>query len=52
LRFVPWLAAALAAMAFVALQTDMIGIPWLGVVLFMLAGAYVSRKRDFSATFP
>jgi O-antigen ligase/polysaccharide polymerase Wzy-like membrane protein len=52
LRFVPWLAAAFAAMAFVALQTDMIGIPWLGVVLFMLAGAYVSRKRDFSAAFP
>jgi O-Antigen ligase len=50
-RRVPWFAAALAAMAFVALQTDMIGIPWLGVVLFALAGAHVQRKRDFSATF-
>ena len=52
LRFVPWLAAAFAAMALVALQTDMIGIPWLGVVLFALAGVYLPRKRNFSATFP
>jgi hypothetical protein len=52
LRFVPWLAAAFAAMAFVALQTDMIGIPWLGVVLFALTGVYLPRKRNFSATFP
>jgi hypothetical protein len=52
LRFVPWLAAAFAAMAFVALQTDMIGIPWLGVVLFALVGVYLPRKRNFSATFP
>jgi O-antigen ligase len=52
LRGVPWLAAAFAAMALVALQTDMIGIPWLGVVLFALAGAYLPRKRNFSATFP
>jgi hypothetical protein len=52
LRSVPWLAAAFAAMAFVAVQTDMIGIPWLGVVLFALAGAYLPRKRNFSATFP
>lgn len=52
LRHVPWLAAAFAAMAFVALQTDMIGIPWLGVVLFAFAGLYLPRKRDFSATFP
>jgi O-antigen ligase/polysaccharide polymerase Wzy-like membrane protein len=51
LRSVPWFAAAFAAMLFVALQTDMIGIPWLGVVLFALAGAYVSRDRNFSGTF-
>jgi O-antigen ligase len=51
LRVVAWLAAAFAAMAFVALQTDMIGIPWLGVVLFALAGAHVSRKRNNSAPF-
>jgi hypothetical protein len=51
LRPVAWFAAAFAAMAFVALQTDMIGIPWLGVVLFALAGAHVSRKSDNSATF-
>lgn len=52
LRGVPWLAAGFAAMGFVALQTDMIGIPWLGVVLFALAGVYLPRKRNFSATFP
>src|SRR5262249_13018258 len=52
LRFVPWLAGAFAAMAVVALQTDMIGIPWLGVVLFAFAGVYLPRKRNFSATFP
>jgi O-antigen ligase len=51
LRVVAWLAAAFAAMAFVALQTDMIGIPWLGVVLFALAGAHVSRKSNNSAPF-
>jgi hypothetical protein len=51
LRTAAWLAAAFAAMALVALQTDMIGIPWLGVVLFALAGAHVSRNRNFSATF-
>lgn len=50
-RSVAWFAAAFAAMAFVALQTDMIGIPWLGVALFALAGAEVSRDRNFSATF-
>ena len=48
---VAWFAAAFAAMAFVALQTDMIGIPWLAVALFALAGAEVSRERNFSATF-
>jgi O-antigen ligase len=48
-RSVAWFAAAFAAMAFVALQTDMIGIPWLGVALFAVAGAEVSRERNFSA---
>ena len=50
-RSVAWFAAAFAAMAFVALQTDMIGIPWLGVALFALAGAEVPRDRNFSVTF-
>jgi O-antigen ligase len=38
LRRVPWLAAAFAAMLFVGLQTDVIGIPWIAVVVWTLAG--------------
>ena len=39
LRRVPWLAGAFAAMLFVALQTDVIGIPWIAVVVWALAGS-------------
>jgi O-antigen ligase/polysaccharide polymerase Wzy-like membrane protein len=39
-----WLAAAIVAVAALALQTDVIGIPWLAVVLFALAGAAFSRE--------
>jgi hypothetical protein len=35
----PWLAASLAAVAVLGLQTDVIGIHWLSVVVFALAGA-------------
>ena len=35
----PWLAASLAAVAVIGLQTDVIGIHWLSVVVFALAGA-------------
>jgi len=35
----PWLTATLAAVAVLGLQTDVIGIPWLAVVVFALAGA-------------
>jgi O-antigen ligase len=38
LRRVPWLCAAFAAMLFVGLQTDVIGIPWIAVVVWALAG--------------
>ena len=35
----PWLAATVAAVAVLGLQTDVIGIHWLSVVVFALAGA-------------
>jgi hypothetical protein len=35
----PWLAASVAAVAVLGLQTDVIGIPWLSVVVFALAGS-------------
>jgi len=37
----PWLAASLTAVAVLGLQTDVIGIHWLSVVVFALAGAAV-----------
>jgi hypothetical protein len=35
----PWLTASLAAIALLGLQTDVIGIHWLAVVVFALAGS-------------
>jgi hypothetical protein len=35
----PWLTASLAALAVLGIQTDVIGIHWLSVVVFALAGA-------------
>ena len=35
----PWLAASVAAVAVLGLQTDVIGIHWLSVVVFALGGA-------------
>ena len=35
----PWLASSVAAVAVLGLQTDVIGIHWLSVVVFALAGA-------------
>jgi hypothetical protein len=52
LRHVPWLAGAFAAMLFVGLQTDVIGIPWIAVVVWALAAAEVSRNRPFFQTIP
>ncbi len=45
LRQVPWLAAAFASILFVGLQTDVIGIPWIAVVVWSLAGAEAERPR-------
>jgi O-Antigen ligase len=44
-RRAPWLAAAVVATAALGLQTDVIGIHWLAVVLFALAGAALSPRR-------
>jgi hypothetical protein len=48
LRRVPWLAAAFAATLFVGLQTDVIGIPWIAVVVWALAGdtVYATAGRS------
>ncbi len=35
----PWLTASLVAVAVLGLQTDVIGIHWLAVVVFALAGS-------------
>jgi hypothetical protein len=39
-----WLAAAVVAVAAVGVQTDVIGVHWLAVVLFALAGAALTRQ--------
>jgi hypothetical protein len=41
-----WLAAALAAVLALGLQTDVIGVHWLAVVLWGLCGAAVGREYD------
>jgi O-antigen ligase len=40
----PWLAASFAAVLFLGLQTDVIGIPWIAVVVWALAGDEVDRS--------
>jgi len=45
LRRVAWLAAAFAAVLFVGLQTDVIGIPWIAVVVWALAGSVVAEAQ-------
>jgi hypothetical protein len=42
----PWLASSLAALAVLGLQTDVIGIHWLSVVVFALAGAALRGLPD------
>ncbi len=42
----PWLAASLAAVAVLGLQTDVIGIHWLSVVVFALVGAALRGTAD------
>jgi hypothetical protein len=41
-----WLAACVVAFAAIGLQTDVIGVHWLSVVVFALAGAAIGRARD------
>jgi hypothetical protein len=41
-----WLAAALAAVLALGLQTDVIGVHWLAIVLWGLCGAAVGREYD------
>ena len=42
----PWLAASVAAVAVIGLQTDVIGIHWLSVTVFALAGAVLRAGQD------
>jgi hypothetical protein len=42
----PWLASSVAAIAVLGLQTDVIGIHWLSVVVFALAGAALRASPD------
>ena len=44
----PWLASSLAAVAVLGLQTDVIGIHWLSVTVFALAGAVLRSGPDES----
>ncbi len=46
----PWLAAAFAAVLALGLQTDIIGIPWVAVVVWAFAGAAVTRPAPLSAS--
>ncbi|MBA3843018.1 MAG: O-antigen ligase family protein [Actinobacteria bacterium] len=45
LRRVPWLAASFVALLFLALQTDVIGIPWIAVVVWAVAGDAAASYR-------
>jgi hypothetical protein len=42
----PWLGSSLVAVAVLGLQTDVIGIHWLSVVVFALAGAVLRSALD------
>jgi hypothetical protein len=42
----PWLASSIVVVAFLGLQTDVIGVHWLAVVVFGLAGAAVAARAD------
>ena len=44
LAWLPWLAASFAVVLALGLQTDVIGIPWLAVVVWALAGDAASRR--------
>jgi O-Antigen ligase len=48
LRRLPWLGAAFAAVLFLGLQTDIIGVPWIAVVVWALVGDAVGATRRAS----
>jgi hypothetical protein len=50
LRRVPWLAAAFVAVLVIGIQTDVIGVPWIAVVVWALAGAWVDDPRPAEST--
>ena len=43
-----WLAATLVAIAVIGIQTDVIGVPWIAVVVFSLAGAALNWRGERS----
>ena len=45
LRGVAWVGAAFAAVLVLGLQTDIIGVPWIAVAVWALAGDAVSASR-------
>jgi hypothetical protein len=45
LRRHAWIAAAFAAVLVLALQTDVIGVPWIAVVVWAMLGASVYREQ-------
>jgi hypothetical protein len=49
LAWLPWLAATFAVVLALGLQTDVIGIPWLAVVVWALAGDAASRRAGLQA---
>jgi hypothetical protein len=44
----PWIGAALAALLALGLQTDIIGVPWVGYVVWALAGTSVTSLQQAS----
>jgi hypothetical protein len=45
-RRCPWIGAALAATLAIGVQTDVIGVPWIAVVMWALAGDAATRHED------
>ena len=46
LRGIAWIGAAFAAVLFLGLQTDIIGVPWIAVVVWALAGDALRQSRN------
>ena len=52
LRGVAWVGAAFAAVLVLGLQTDIIGVPWIAVAVWALAGDAVSASRRSTEGIP